>query len=146
MVVNDFVSTFNTHRRIVVTPTMLVGVDESIARWYGQDGHWIDIDLPHYVAIDRKPENCCAVQNAACDRSAIVLNIPLVSTAEDEVQWTAGIGDDEHGNEHGNGTAILSRLVQSWAGTGRILLLTHILPASRQLRSWEVRAPSSLAL
>jgi hypothetical protein len=42
--------------------------------------------LPHYVAIDRKPEKGCEVQNAALGRSGIMLNIRLVTTAEDEAR------------------------------------------------------------
>jgi hypothetical protein len=115
--VNDFVSAVKTHRRTMFTPSEHVCVDESIARWYGQGGHWINMGLPHYVAIDRKPENGCEVQNAACGRRGIMLNIRLVTTAEVEARWTADIED----TELGHGTAILSRLVQTWAGTGRIL-------------------------
>jgi Transposase IS4 len=46
-----------------------------------------------------------------------MLNIRLVTTAEGEARWTAKIEDIELGH----GTAILSRLVQPWAGTGRII-------------------------
>jgi Transposase IS4 len=63
--VHDFVSAVNTHRRTRFTQSERICVDESIARWYGQGGHWIDMGLPHYVAIYRKPENGCEVQNAA---------------------------------------------------------------------------------
>jgi Transposase IS4 len=60
--VNDFVSAVNTHRRTMFTPSEHICVDEYIARWYGQGGHLIDMSLPHYVAIDRKPETGCEVQ------------------------------------------------------------------------------------
>jgi Transposase IS4 len=63
--VHDFVSAVNTHRLTMFTPSEHICVDESIARWYGQGGHWIDMGLPHSVAIYRKPENGCEVQNAA---------------------------------------------------------------------------------
>jgi hypothetical protein len=71
-----------------------------------------------------------------------MLNIRLVTTAKVEARWTAEIED----TELGHGTAILSRLVQPCAGTGRIICADFILPASRQLRSWEVWVSSSLAL
>ena len=32
-------------------------MDESISRWYGHGGDWINIGLPMYVAMERKPEN-----------------------------------------------------------------------------------------
>jgi Transposase IS4 len=89
--VNEFVSAVNTHRRTMVTPSEHIYVDESIARWHGQGGHWIDMGLPHYVVIDRKPENGCVVQNAACGRKGIMLNIRLLTTAEVEALWIAEI-------------------------------------------------------
>eukprot|EP00542_Grammatophora_oceanica_P010949 CAMPEP_0194045412 /NCGR_PEP_ID=MMETSP0009_2-20130614/16765_1 /TAXON_ID=210454 /ORGANISM="Grammatophora oceanica, Strain CCMP 410" /LENGTH=100 /DNA_ID=CAMNT_0038690263 /DNA_START=168 /DNA_END=467 /DNA_ORIENTATION=+ len=64
--VDDFVDNFNLHRRTHVIPGPCICADESMSRWYGQGGHWINIGLPMYVAIDRKPENGCEIQNAAC--------------------------------------------------------------------------------
>ena len=49
-----------------------------MSRWYGQGGHWINHGLPQYVAIDRKPENGCEIQNAACGRSGVMLRLKLV--------------------------------------------------------------------
>ena len=34
----------------------MISVDESISRWYGQGGGWINVGLSHYMAIGRKPE------------------------------------------------------------------------------------------
>jgi Transposase IS4 len=115
--VNEFVSAVNTHRRTMVMPSEHICLDESIARWYGQGGHRIDMGLPQYVAIDRKPENGCEVQNSACCRRGIMLNIRFVTTAEFEARWTAAIEN----TELGHGTAILSGLVQPLAGTGRCI-------------------------
>jgi hypothetical protein len=70
----------------MVTPSDLICVDESIACWCGQGGHWIEMGLPHYVSIDSKPENGCEIQNANSGRSSIMLNIRLVTTAVDEAQ------------------------------------------------------------
>jgi Transposase IS4 len=115
--VKDFVSAVNTNWRTMVTLSEHICVDECIARWYGQGGHWIDMGFPHHVAIDRKPENGCEIQNAACGRRGIMLNNCLVTTAEVLAWWTAEI----EGTELGHGTAILSRLVQPWTGSGIIL-------------------------
>jgi hypothetical protein len=46
-----------------------------------------------------------------------MLNVRLVTAAVVEAWWTAEIED----TEFGHGTAILSRLVQPLAGTGRIM-------------------------
>jgi hypothetical protein len=92
----------------MVTPAESICVDESISRWYGQGGHWIDLGLAHHVAIDRKLENGCEIQNTSCKRSGIMLRLQLVTTAEDEHERTCDFGDG--GMLHG--TAILCRLVE----------------------------------
>jgi len=56
-----YATSINTHRAAHVTPSDLICVDESTCKWYWQGGHWIQ-----RVAIDRKPENDCEIQNAAC--------------------------------------------------------------------------------
>lgn len=80
----DFVDAINEHRKSTVSSPDLICVDESISGWYGNCGHWIGVGLPQYIAIDRKPENGCEIQNSACGRSGIMLHLELVSTAEDE--------------------------------------------------------------
>jgi hypothetical protein len=46
-----------------------------------------------------------------------MLHIRIVTTTEVDDRWTAEIED----TELGHGTASLSRLVQPWAGTGRVI-------------------------
>ena len=60
-----------------------------MSRWNGLGGHCIDVGIPYYVTIDRKPENSCEIQNAARGRSGIILRIQLVNTAEDDRRWPA---------------------------------------------------------
>ena len=50
--VDNFVEAINHHRAANVVPSDLMYVDESMRRWYGQGGHWIERGLPQYVAID----------------------------------------------------------------------------------------------
>jgi len=59
-----------------------------------------------YVAIDRKPENGCEIQNAACGRSGLMLQLSIVTTAEHRQQTATG---DDDGLPHG--TAVLKKLV-----------------------------------
>ena len=59
---DDFVFEYNNHRKRFFIPSEMLCVDESISRWYGQGGEWINKGLPMYVAIDRKPENGCDPQ------------------------------------------------------------------------------------
>jgi Transposase IS4 len=82
LLVEDFVKNFNDHRASFFSPGWQVCVDESMSRWYGLGGHWINIGLPMYVAMDRKPEDGLEIQNACCAQSGIMLQIKLVKTAE----------------------------------------------------------------
>jgi Transposase IS4 len=107
--VADFVQSINAHRAANFTPSDLICVDESMSRWYGQGGHWIEHGLPQYVTIDRKPENGCEVQNAAYGRSGIMLQLQLVTTAYHEATREV---ESEVGLNHG--TVILERLVKPW--------------------------------
>jgi hypothetical protein len=69
-----------------------------------------------YMAIDRKPENGCKIQNAACGNSGVMLRLKLVKTAEEE---GANIEEEDDGLLHG--TAVLEQLVMPWAMTNRIV-------------------------
>jgi len=120
--VNDFVEGINQHRAAHVTPRDTLCVNESISKWYGQGGHWISIGLPMYVAIDRKPENRCEIQNSACGRSGIMLRLKIVTTATDH---KANLSAAEQGLLHG--TAVLKRLVAPWAGSGRVVCANSYL-------------------
>jgi len=114
--VDDFVSNINEHRSSRVCPSELICVDESMCKWYGQGGNWIRKGLPMYVAIDRKPENGCEIQNAACGRSGIMLRLSVVTSTEHRQETAAG---DNDGQPHG--TAVIKNLVAPWAGTTRVV-------------------------
>jgi Transposase IS4 len=59
--VDDFVDNFNQHRATRFIPSDRICVDESMSRWYGQGGSWINRGLPSYRVIDRKPDNGCEI-------------------------------------------------------------------------------------
>ena len=82
MLLQDFVANFNDHRCCFFVAGWLICVDESISRWYGLGGHWINMGLPMYVAIDRKPEDGLEIQNAACAHSGIMYQLKIVKMAE----------------------------------------------------------------
>ena len=113
--VEDFFNRFNEHRVSTFCPSDIICVDESMSRWYGLGGHWINEGLPMYVAIDRKPENSCEAQNSACGRSGVMLRLKLVTTAEEE-QDHLRTGED--GLLHG--TTVLKHLFMPWVRTGRV--------------------------
>ena len=112
--VDDFIKNFNEHQAQNFFPLDEICVDESMSQWYGQGGHWINHGLPMYVAIDRKPENDCEIQNAACGRSGVMIQLNIVKTAEEE---NASAVTDDDSNNHG--TNVLKFLVEPWVRTDR---------------------------
>ena len=113
MLVGGHVDRFNKWRATNFVPSDLICIDESMSRWYGQGGHWINLGLPQYVAIDRKPENGCEIQDAACGRSSVMLSLKLVKSAESE---DAHVAEDEEGLPHG--FLVMKELLTPWVGTG----------------------------
>ena len=67
-----------------------------------------------YVAIDRKPENGCEIQNAGCGDSGVMIRLKIVKTAEED---NASAVTDDDGNNHG--TNVLKFLVEPWVRTDR---------------------------
>ena len=113
--VDDHVDNFNDHRARNFVPIHRICVDESISRWYGQGGSWINHDLPHYVDIDRKPESGAEIQNAACGTSGVMIHLKLVKGQL--------IGGEEDENEEGvpHGGQVMLELVEPWYHTDRIV-------------------------
>ena len=119
--IDGFVAQFNHHRAANFIPSEFICVDESISRWYGQGGDWINHGLPMYIAIDRKPENGCEIQNAACGRSGVMLQLKLVKSAnhnnENETAEAAQARRDHNSLLHG--TKIIKEIVQPWSMSGQ---------------------------
>ena len=76
MLVDDNIANFNKNYH----PSDSIVVDESISRWYGIRGHWINSGLPQYISTDRNPENGCEIQNAADGVSSIMIQLKFVKT------------------------------------------------------------------
>ena len=98
MLVQDFVDRYNDHRKNHFTPSFLICVDESMSRWYGMGGHWINAGLPCYIAFDRKPEDGCEIQNSACGYSGIMLRLKLVRSAAGEAEMQVDVNEPAHNN------------------------------------------------
>ena len=103
-VISEFITAINDHRSSQVFPSDSICVDESMSRWYGLGGDWIDIGLPHYVAMDCKPENGCEFKTASC---GIILRMDVVMSAE-ETRGKAFESETTHG------AAVTLRLVEPW--------------------------------
>jgi hypothetical protein len=106
MLIDDFISNFNKHRATYYYPSEKICVDESISRWYGLGGSWIDVGLPTYVAMERKPENGCEIQNCCDGKSGIMLQLRVVKSCDADAE------ESDDGLNHG--TKILLDLVKPW--------------------------------
>jgi hypothetical protein len=113
--VDNFVGSFNKNRSRWFTPSDRICVDESISRWYGQGGTWINHALPMYVSIDRKPEDGCEIQSCCCGESGIMIRLRLVKSSGEE----ASEDEEETGVLHG--TQVLRSLVLPWSNSNRII-------------------------
>lgn len=65
--VEEVLCAINRSREERMVPCEFISVDESTSRWYGLGGNWCREGLPHYVAIDWKPENGCEIKQAAVE-------------------------------------------------------------------------------
>jgi hypothetical protein len=82
-----------------------------------------------HVAIDRKPESGSEIQNAACGRSGLIIQLHLVNTSEHEKKRTA-----EREATMLHGTVVLDRLVKPWYG-----MANRIVCADSYFSSFEPR-------
>jgi hypothetical protein len=115
MLVDDFIENFNKHRATYFYPSEKICVDESISRWQGLGGSWIDVDLPTYVAMKRKPENGYEIQNV-CDRKCgIMLQLCIVKSKD--------MSEDD-GDDLNHGTKILLGLIKPWWNKVRRVVCT----------------------
>ena len=114
MLDEDFVELFNDWWAKNFCPGENVVVDESMSRWYGHGGHWINAGLPHYVAIDRKPENGAEIQNAACGKSGVLIQLKLVKSHRIPHEQVLDFPATDPA-----GTKIVCQLLQPWQDSRR---------------------------
>jgi Transposase IS4 len=118
--VDDFVTNFNNYRASQFYPSHMICIDESMSRWYGQGGDWINHGLPFYVAIDRKPENGCKIQSACCGKSGVMMRLRLVKSVDAlrEDADRAGLAEED---ELLHGIKVTKELVTPWLHGGRVV-------------------------
>ena len=80
MIVDDNVSNFNKNRDHHYHTSYYICVYESMSRWCGIRKNKIKFDFPHYIDIDRKPENGCDIQIADDGVSSISIQLKLFKT------------------------------------------------------------------
>jgi hypothetical protein len=82
-----------------------------MSRWYGKGGDWINEGIPHYIAIDRKPENGCEIQTACCGTSGIMMGLRIVKQEEIELEM------ESHASFN-HGLKVMLNLLQGWTPRG----------------------------
>ena len=85
--------------------------DESMIRWYGVGVSYVDAEIPHYAAIERKPDNGAEIQNLADVALGIMLRLKIVKSAAEEEAIAAAAADEDDDedvvtNEGGKGTRV----------------------------------------
>lgn len=81
---------------------------------YGLGGDWINIGLPMYIALDRKPEHGCEIQILGDGQSGIMFRLLLVKLTSSAF-WCAADAVGQDNSSIYYGTHILKYLVQPWA-------------------------------
>jgi hypothetical protein len=61
LLIDDFMEAFNSHQETNFVLSDSTCLDESMSRWYGQEGSWIDIGRQNYVAIAIKADSGCKI-------------------------------------------------------------------------------------
>ena len=92
-----------------------------MARWYGLGGSWISDGLPHYIALDRKPDAGCEIHDTCCSESGLICQIELVKEPQsDEFATTDAPKKPPITNMSGINVAFC--LTKLWHHTRRIVV------------------------
>ena len=83
MLVDDHVANFNKNRARDYHPSYYICVDESMSRWYGIGGNWINDGVPQYIEIERTPVNGYEIQNDADGVSGIIIQSKIFKTSSE---------------------------------------------------------------
>ena len=95
MLVDDFVDNINEYRARTFLPGGHLEADESMIHWYGKGGAFVDAGIPHYAAIERKPDNGGKIQNLADVAAGIMLRLKIVKSAAEEEAIAAAAAANE---------------------------------------------------
>jgi hypothetical protein len=98
--------------------------------------------------MDRKPENGCEIQNAACIDSNIMIQLKLVKSKEDEERLESRRSDKEERTELNHGTKVVLDLTKPWNHTGREIIgdsaFASVATAVSLCRSWTIMCSSGV--
>ena len=110
-----FLEAIKEHRGEHVVVPQLLFLSEPISRWSGIESEWIDAGSPHYVKLDRKPEQEMEIQEITCGESQIILGLKLVKYTNEIARERE---EQFEGTNHNHGRNILLNLSTLWAGGG----------------------------
>jgi Transposase IS4 len=138
MLIDGFIKAFNDNRAShMIVSDRLVCVDESFSRWYGMGGSYINIGLPCYISMDRKPEDGCEIWSCCDGRSGIMLQIMVVKSAEEKE-----LQEKEDDIDLNHGTKVLMDLVKPWKNGNRIVCANSYFASvqcARELLKWRLK-------
>ncbi|KAL9179705.1 hypothetical protein ACHAXT_008995 [Thalassiosira profunda] len=122
MLLDDHIRNYNEHRAKTFSPGGELVIDETIVRWYGLCGAYVNIGLPQYVEMERKPDNGMELQDVACVESKVMLQLKVVDAAEEEARREKDLDLPESYTGLKHGTKVTLELVEPWNRTGRLLV------------------------
>ena len=121
MLLDDFVKNFNKYRALHYVQCYLICVDKSMSKWHGLGRHWINMELPVYLVIDRKPVKGCEIQNSCDARSQMMMQLKMVKSEADEDRYMAEIIEYAAQQRRSlcllHGTKVIIHLVNPWRNT-----------------------------
>ena len=120
MLINDFVANINKYRQRTFVPGGRLEADETVVRWYGKGGAFVDAGLLMYLALERKLNNGGKIQNLADVALGIMLHLKVVKSANEEKEIAVAAAADAiaaddniaDANEARKGTQVLLELTE----------------------------------
>ena len=159
MLINDFVANINKYRQRIFVPGGHLEANETVIRWYGKGGAFVDAGLLMYLALERKPDNGGEIQNLADIPSGIMLHLKVVksaneekaiaaSTAADAIAAAAAADDDDiaAADKAGKGTQVLLELTKPWHHSGHVVTAVAYFASMEAVLARRRRALPSLAM
>ncbi|KAF4136960.1 Transposase IS4, partial [Phytophthora infestans] len=110
------INSFNEQRKRVISPGAVLCVDECMSSWQGREEKYTHDGIPHLTKIQRKPEGVGAELKSIGDGdTGILLGLDIMEGAQRQRQKA-------YNAEFGEGTAVVLRLAQPYAGSGRTVV------------------------
>ncbi|GMF17700.1 unnamed protein product [Phytophthora lilii] len=110
------IHSFTEQRKRVISPGAVLCVDECMSSWQGSEEKYTHDGIPHLTKIQRKPEGVSAELKSIGDGdTGSLLGLEIMEGAQRQRQKA-------YNAEFGEGTAVVLRLAQPYAGSGRTVV------------------------